>query len=92
MSRAPIRSEPLNNFLGLSERHPDSECRTTNWWLYDSRCGMNLAMRTRTRDEALVQGIEYWAKRANEYESKFRELAQKVEAFVGQVSVPEDSD
>ena len=93
MSRPPIQSQKLNEHLHLSERHPDSECRTPNWWLHDKRAGMNLAMRAPTRDAAFVAVIEYWAKRSAKLESELVDLRKKVGAFVAQVAPPdEDTD
>ena len=85
MSRPAINSTSLNNNITISECHPDSECRTNNWWLYDDRAGMNIGMREKTRDEAFVKAIEYWAKRAAGYEEAYNNLQSKVSAFVGQV-------
>ena len=93
MSRPPIQSQTLNASLCLSECHPDSECRSPNWWLYDGRAGMNLAMRAPTRDAAFVSVIEYWAERSAKLESELVDLKKKVAAFVAQVAPPdEDQD
>ena len=91
MSRPPIQSQALNASLHLSERHPDSECRAPNWWIYDKRAGMSLAIRAPTRDAAFVSVIEYWAKRSAKLESELVDLKKKVGAFVAQV-VPPDED
>lgn len=90
MSRPPIQSQKLNDSLYLSERYPDSECRTNNWWLHDKRAGMNLAMRAPTRDAAFVSVIEYWAKRSLKLEAELKELRSKVDSFVGQFAEPEE--
>lgn len=84
MSRPPIQHTNLNNNLSLSECHPDSECRTNNWWLYDKRAGMNLAMRAKSRDDAFVQTIEYWANRSARYERDYCELKQRLDLFINQ--------
>jgi hypothetical protein len=92
MSRPAIHNEKLNQHLTLSECHPDSECRTINWWLYDDRAygGMNIGMRAKTRDEALVEAIEFWAGRAIKAEQAHAQLKSQVNNFVGQFVEPED--
>ena len=93
MSRPAIHSIKLNQHLTLSECHPDSECRTNNWSLYDDRAcggGMNIGMRAKTRDEAFVEAIEFWAERAIKAERVHSQLKSQVDDFVGQFVEPED--
>lgn len=90
MARPAIKNYKLNDNLTLSECHPDSECRTNNWWLYDERAGMNLGMRELTREDALVAAIEYWAKRALLAESAHDKLMARVNMFVESVTDKED--
>ena len=94
MSRPAINSTKLNQNLILSERHPDSECHTNNWWLYDKRAyngeGSNIGMRTKSRDEAFIEAIEFWAKRAILAEQKYNQLKDRVDLFVGQFAEPEE--
>ena len=94
MSRPAINSTKLNQNLILSERHPDSECRTNNWWLYDKRAyngeGSNIGMRTESRDEAFIEAIEFWAKRALSAEQCYSDLKNSVDLFVGQFAEPEE--
>lgn len=92
MSRPPIEHIELNEYLGLSLCHPDSECRTENWWLYDKRAGMNVALRAKTRDEALVKAIEYWAKCSARFEKAYTELKAEVDKFVDTVRPPEEDE
>ena len=85
MSKKPISYVELNQHLTLSECHPDSECRANNWWLYDDRAygtGMNIGMRTKTRDEAFVAAIEFWAERARKTENALASLQTQVKSFV----------
>lgn len=89
MSRPAIQNIRLSPDLTLSECHPDAECRTVNWWLYDKRAGMNLAMRAADRESALVEAVEYWAKRSLTTEQAHAELKGKVDAFVGQFTEEE---
>lgn len=90
MARPAIKNEKLNEFITLSECHPDSECRTNNWWLYDERAGCNIGMREKTRDDALIEAIEHWAEKAQKLELAYVELKKKVDAFVIQFAESED--
>ena len=92
MSRPAINSVHLNPYLTISECHPDSECRTNSWWLYDTRAGRNIGMREKTRDEAFVAAIEFWKKRATAAELAHSQLKTQVDAFVGQFVESEDED
>ena len=90
MSRPAIQTIYLNENVAISERHPDSECRTNNWWLHDKRAGYNIGMREETRDGALVKAIEYWAKRAISAENKYSQIMTRVNTFIGHFVEPED--
>lgn len=57
---------------------------TDGFWLYDSTRGMNLAMRAKTRDEAFVSALTYYQKRLAKVEKEYKDLSEKVNAFVGQ--------
>jgi hypothetical protein len=93
MSRPAIQSIKLSKHLTLSECHPDSECRTVNWWLYDERAGMNLSMRASTKESALQEALDYWAKRCLAVENAHASLSARVDAFVAQVRpVADDAD
>ena len=84
MARKPISSVRLNQHLTLSECHPDLECRVNSWWLYDDRAygtGMNIGMRTKTRDEAFLEAIEFWAERARKTENALASLQAQVKGF-----------
>ena len=98
MSR-PASNTILNQYLTLSECHPDCETSTikgvrqNTWWLYDKRAynnGMNIGMREKTRDEAFVKGIEFWARRAMAAERELTEIKAKVNTFVAQFVEAED--
>ena len=58
--------------------------------VYDTRAGMNIGMRAKTRDAAFVEAIEYWAKRALRVERDYADLKARVDSFVAQFAVPED--
>ena len=95
MSRPAISNTRLNQHLTLSECHPDSECPTNSWWLYDDRAygsGINIGMREKTRDEAFVKAIEFWAKRAMTAEKAYSQIKGQVDAFVKQFVKIEDEE
>lgn len=90
MARPSISTVKLNEYMSISECHPDSECRTNNWWLYDKRAGRNIGFRAVSRDAALVEAIDYWAKRALLAEECYSNLKNSVDLFVGQFAEPEE--
>jgi hypothetical protein len=92
MSRPAISCTKLNQQLSIAECHPDSECPTINWCLYDTRAGYNIAMSVPTRDKAFVTAIEYWAKRALKAEQAHKQLKTQVDAFVEQFVESDDDD
>lgn len=92
MSRPSIQNTKLNNFLTLSECHPDSECHQVNWWIYDERAGINIAMRAKTPEAAFVEAIEFWAKKAEKYEIAFNSLKSQVDTFVNQFVTSEPNE
>ena len=95
MSRPAIHSTKLNQHLTLSECHPDSECRTNSWWLYDDRAcgsGLNVSMRAKTRDAAFIEAIEFWAKQAIAANQAYSKLKMQVDEFVNQFKGCEDED
>ena len=54
-------------------------------WLWDETRGMNLAMRAKTKQDALQEMIVYYQRRLLEVEAHLYSLSQKVETFVEQV-------
>jgi hypothetical protein len=90
MSRPAISKIKFNSNLSLAECHPDSECRTNSWWLYDERAGMNIGMREKSRDEAFVSAIEYWAERALRAELCYSHIKSQVDSFVNQFVEPDE--
>lgn len=65
----------------LSSKLNLSEC-TDGYWLYDETRGMNLAMKAKTAQEAFVEALSYYQDRLTTVESDYKELKQKVDAFV----------
>ena len=66
-----------------------TEC-TDGWWLYDETRGMNLAMRAKSRDAALMEAITYYQWRLAEIETAHRCLSGRVDAFVSQFAQDQD--
>ena len=92
MGRPAIQNIKLSENLTLSQRHPDSECQHVNWWLYDKRAGMNIAMRKRSKEAAVSTAIDYWARRFNELDKRHKTLRENVTQFVNLVCPPEEND
>ena len=67
----------------LSETLTLSRC-TDGFWLYDKTRGMNLSMRAKTEQEALMDCISYYQRRLLEVEKKYNDVNEKVDAFVSQ--------
>ena len=65
----------------LSDSVAITKC-SDGWWLYDETRGMNLAMRAKSRDSALIDAITYYQRRLDELETEHRCLACRVDAFV----------
>jgi hypothetical protein len=51
-------------------------------YLYDYVIGMNLSMRSKTEQEALIEGLIYYQKRLKEVKLEYRKLSDKIENFV----------
>ena len=57
------------------------ECED-GYYLYDYVIGMNLSMRAKTEQEALIEGLTYYQKRLKEVKMEYTKLSDKVENFV----------
>lgn len=90
MGRPAIQSFELSPDVTVYECHPDSERQFRHWRLWDKRAAYNIVMSAKTKEEALVEAIEYWAKRYVELNRKYNELQYKVDSFVELVSPKED--
>ena len=64
--------------------------RQDGFWLYDKTRGMNLSMRAKTPQDALVKALNYYQHRLAEVEKKYYALEAKVNDFVGQFIKDED--
>ena len=68
------------NIVELSETLSLSE--DNGFWLWDDTRGMNLSVRAKTPQDALVEGIMYYQERLRQIEQEYRDMSQKVDAFV----------
>ena len=73
--RPAIKNTKLSETLTLSECHD-------GFWLYDKTRGMNLAMSTKTPEEAFVTALTYYQSRLTEVEHKYTHLKGLVDSFV----------
>lgn len=78
-----ISSTDLTNTLTLSET-------TGGFWLYDDTRGMNLSMRAKTPQDALVAGITYYQNKLQQVERQYNALSMTVRAFAA--SLEEDNN
>ena len=90
MGRPAIQSFQLTPEMCVHECHPDSERRFQHWRLWDERIKFNIVMDGKTKEEALVQAIDYWAGRYAEIQKEFTDLRSKVERFVEDVTPEEE--
>jgi hypothetical protein len=74
-----ISSQKINDTLEITEMRD-------GFWLYDETCygGMNLSMRAKTKEAALIEALLHYQKRHLELEKKYIELSTKVNSFVSQ--------
>lgn len=70
-----IKNHILSSKLCLTEQ-------TDGFWLYDETRGMNLSMRAKTAQDAFVEALTYYQDRLKKVEGEYKELKQKVDAFV----------
>jgi hypothetical protein len=92
MSRPAIQICKLTDDIDVYECHPDSERRFQHWRLWDSRAGYNIVMGAKTKEEALVQAVDFWAKKYYEREKELTALHEKVDAFVEAVRPKEEEE
>lgn len=67
----------LSDTLKISEQ-------ADGFWLWDDTRGMNLAMRSRTRDGAFTEALTYYQEHLKNLEEKHQALTTKVNSFVNQ--------
>ena len=69
----------------LTETLSISECND-GFWLYDQTRRMNLSMRAKTVESALVEALTYYQKHLQEVEACHRMLKTEVDSFVNKFS------
>lgn len=92
MSRKPIQFFTLTEDLNICECHPDGERQFTHWRIWDERDGSNIVMSAKTKEEAFVEAIDYWAERFKKLEREHTELQTKVDSFVQSVRPEEEEN
>lgn len=60
------------------------------YWLWDKTRGMNLAMRSKSERDAFVEALQYYQKRLTTVEFLYKNLNEKVDAFVNSVSLEDE--
>jgi hypothetical protein len=90
MSRPAIQICELTDDIDVYECHPDGERQFQHWRLWDGRARYNIVMDAKTKEEALVRAIDYWAKKYYEREKELTALQKKVVAFVESVCPKEE--
>jgi hypothetical protein len=78
-----ISTTELSETLSISEQ-------TDGFWLWDATREMNLSMRAKSVQEALVEALTYYQKRLAQVEQEHASLSNKVDAFVSQFIEDED--
>jgi hypothetical protein len=91
MGRPAIQSFSPTPNLDVYECHPDGERPFKHWQLWDDRAEYNIVMDAKTKEEALVEAIDYWAERFLKLQQENNELQAKVNSFVAAVC-PEEED
>jgi hypothetical protein len=77
MARPAISQDKLSDTLTMSECHD-------GFWLYDYTQGMNLSMKAKTREAALLEALTYYQRRFKQVDSAYQDLRARVDDFVGQ--------
>jgi hypothetical protein len=65
-----------------------SEC-LDGFWLYDDTRGMNLAMQSKSKEDAYITALFYYQRRLKKVEQDYKMLRDRVDAFVEQVKEEE---
>ena len=68
----------LSDTLHLVDRHD-------GFWLNDDTRGMNIAIRAKTREAALLKALAYYQNRLLVTESRYKEIKGVVKGFVSQL-------
>lgn len=79
MSRRPDHVWVLSDTLTLCQYEVGGD---KGFWLYDKTRGMNLAMRSKTANDAFVSALTYYQGRLTKVETEHRDLRYSVDEFV----------
>jgi len=60
------------------------------WWLYDETFGMNLAMKAKSKEEALIEALQYYNERFKQERDALLSLRYKVNGFLNQFASDDD--
>jgi hypothetical protein len=84
MSNPPINITHISSTLYLTE-HKDG------FWLWDDTLEMNIALREKTKEDALYQALTFYQSRSNQLEEKYDNLHNAVDKFlIGLATVNDD--
>lgn len=61
-------------------------CGDFGWWLYDETFGYNLAMKAKTREEALIEALTHYNEYYKKQKAELSSLQSKVNSFLCQFS------
>lgn len=78
--------------IDVYECHPDSERQFQHWRLWDDRAEFNIVMSAKTKDEAFVEAIDYWAEKYKKLKLENTVLQNKVDSFIQAVRPAEEED
>lgn len=92
MGRPAIQSFKPTPDIAVYECHRDGERQFQHWKLWDNRADYNIVMGAKTKEDAFVEAIEYWASRYVRLEREHRELQSKVDSFVNAVATETEEE
>ncbi len=74
----------------VNDKGEEKPCGDFGWWLYDEVFGMNLAMRAKSKEKALIEALAWYQERFLKERSEHRKLRKKVNTFLDQFSEEDD--
>jgi hypothetical protein len=86
-------ANPITYSTKLSETLTLTEYKSgghAGFWLFDSTCGMNLAMRAESERAAFIKALNYYQRRVDILYMEHTSLKVKVDSFISQIM--EDKD
>ena len=73
--RKAIKKDRYDETLHISKCHD-------GFWLYDTTRGMNLSMRSKSKDEAFFNALKYYQRRLLTVEQELNTLKGRVNLFI----------